>query len=214
MRSFFSTLIVFCMMMSAGVYVWNHMVHATSMAPAVPPSKSSEGSTDTGGDTQNDGERIALETLEAKAGVESFESDARKPNPADPRGGSGVGSSIPLLNRTFRVRKAVQLPFEVPAHAATPRLNGGYRSFLKPGAETGEAEAEIELLVLNERQYREFLANRTGEAVFTAEQSSDQQVNAYLPPTLDRPQSYHLVFLNNSKGPERKFVEADFHVEF
>ena len=214
MRSFFSTLIVFCMMLSAAVYLWNQMGHRTLISPRVPPSKNSEGSTDPGGDTHNDGERIALETLEAKAGVESLQSVAVKPNPADLRSGSGVDTTIPLLNRTFRVRKAVQLSFEVPAHALTPRLNGRYRSFLKAGAEPGEDEAEIELLVLDEGQYREFLANRTGEAVFTAEQSSDQQVNAYLPPTLDRAQSYHLVFLNNSKGPERKFVEADFHVEF
>ena len=208
MRSFFGTLIVFCMMMSAGVYLWDHMRHRTSIAPAVPPSQNSEGL------TESDGERTALAAQEANAGVESLPSVRVKPKPAEFAGGSRVDTTIPVLNRTFPVRKAVQLQFEVPAHAATPRLNGGYRSFLKAGTGTGEDGAEIEVLVLNESQYREFLANQTGEAVFAAEQSSDQQVNAYLPPTLDQPQSYHLVFRNNSKGPARKFVEADFRVEF
>jgi len=31
---------------------------------------------------------------------------------------------------------------------------------------------------------------------------------------MNRAQSYHLLFLNNSRGKEKKFVQADFRMEF
>jgi hypothetical protein len=137
-----------------------------------------------------------------------------KPNPADRVGNSVVGSTMPVLQSTFRVRAAVQVPFQVPPHAATPRLKGSYQSFLKAGSTDSESSADIEFLVLNEQQYVDFLSKRAGEAVFAAEDAQHQEVNAHFPPTLDRPQKYHLIFRNNSKGHEKKFVQADFHMEF
>ena len=138
-----------------------------------------------------------------------------KPVASDHVGGSVVGSGVQILNRMFRVRSAVQLAFDVPAHAATPRLRGSYESFFKQaGSQESDTHAEIEFLVLNERQFADFLKQRAGEATFSADDAHAQDVNTSLPPTMDQPEKYHLIFRNNSRGPERKFVQADFRMEF
>jgi tryptophan 2,3-dioxygenase len=134
---------------------------------------------------------------------------------SDHVGGSVVGSSLQILHRTFRVQSTVQVSFIVPAHAATPRLCGSYESFFKQaGSSDGDNDAEIEFLVLNEEQFAGFLNRRAGEATFSADDAHAQDVNTRLPPTMDQPEKYHLIFRNNSRGPARKFVQADFRMEF
>lgn len=122
---------------------------------------------------------------------------------------------MPIVQTTFRVRGAVQVPFEVPAHAASPRLKGSYQSFLKvPGTQNDDTGAEIAFLVLNDQQFSDFLNGRAGEAAFSADDARQQEVDTGLPPTMNQAQQYHLLFLNNSKGKEKKFVQADFWMEF
>ena len=142
-----------------------------------------------------------------------------KPVASDHVGGSVVGTSNPILHQTFGVRDIVQLPFEVPAHAATPQLLGNYRSFLeRAGAQTSDQEADIEVLVLNEQQYGDFLSGHPSESAFSAEDAHDQDVNTELPPTFGQPAKYHLVFRNNSRNNAhakgKKFVQADFRIDF
>lgn len=147
--------------------------------------------------------------------VEILQAVAYKPAVADHVGGSMVGSSMPLLHQTFKVRNAVDLPFEIPAHAATPRLRGGYRSFFRQsGKETGDAGEDVEFLVLSEQQYSAFLKGRSGETTFSAEDAHAQEIDTTLPPTLDQPAKYHLVFRNNSKKIGMKLVRADLGIDF
>jgi hypothetical protein len=149
-----------------------------------------------------------------KAGLK-VETLPYKPVPSDHVGGSVVGTSSAILHHTFRVRGVVELPFEVPAHAATPQLRGSYRSFLeRAGEQTSDEDADVEFLVLNEQQYDEFLNGHPGEAVFSAEEGHDQDVNTGLPPTFSQPAKYHLLFRNNSHGTGKKVVQADFRVDF
>jgi hypothetical protein len=138
-----------------------------------------------------------------------------KPSASDHVGGSPVGTSNAILQQTFRVAGIVNIPFELPAHAANAQLKGTYRSFVKQGGtSSSDAGADVEFLVLNEKQYGDFLNGRAGEAVFSAEDSHLQEVNTSLPPTLDQPAQYHLVFRNNSRGGGKKVVEADFRLDF
>ena len=156
-------------------------------------------------------------SLEAKAATEvaTLQVLPVKPGASDHVGGSVVGTSMPILHTTFPVRGAVEVRFEVPAHAASPRLEGSYRSFRNmSGVRNDDAGAGIALLVLNERQFNDFLNGRAGEAAFAAEDARQQEVTAGLPPTMNQAQSYHLLFLNNSGGKEKKFVQADFRMEF
>jgi hypothetical protein len=133
------------------------------------------------------------------------------PTPSDHVGGSVVGGTIPILHKTFGVRSAVQLAFEVPAHAASPRLLGSYHSSVQA---SGDGNAAIELLIMNEQQYTAFLHRRTGDCTFSAEEAPAGEVKVSLPPTMNQAARYHLVFCNHSHGGGRKFVKADFRMEF
>ena len=126
---------------------------------------------------------------------------------------SPVGTSSDVLHQTFGVAKAVSLAFEVPAHASNPQLRGTYRSFVR---QVGGApvDADIEFLVLNEQQYGDFAGGHGGEAVFSADDSHAQEVNASLPPTINQPAKYYLIFRNNSRAAEKKLVQADFRLDF
>jgi len=108
----------------------------------------------------------------------------------------------------------VDVPFQVPAHAATPRLRGTFRSFRKEGgADRSDDNANVEFLVLNDQQFTDLVNGHAGEAVFSADAAHEQEVNTSLPPTINRPETYHLVFRNVAKGVN-KSVAADFHVDF
>jgi len=151
--------------------------------------------------------------------VETLQAVPYKPTPSDHVGGSVVGTSNALLHQTFAVHGIVDLPFDVPAHAATPKLRGNYRSFSGRSAANASASgsddaADVEFLLLNEKQYSEFLGGRPSEAVFSAEDSHDQEVNANLPPTFGKPAKYYLVFRNNSRGGGKRLVQADFRIDY
>jgi hypothetical protein len=105
----------------------------------------------------------------------------------------------------------VQVAFEVPAHAASPRLRGTFQSSATPG---GGAAAPVEVLVLSDEQYSQFVNKRAGDAIFDAEDAPAADVNASLPPTFNQPAQYHLIFRNNSRVEGKKFVKADFRMEF
>ena len=151
--------------------------------------------------------------------VETLQPISHKTTALDHVGGSVVGTSSPILHQTFSVASIVNLPFEVPAHAANPQLHGSYRSFVKPaGGKPGETEstdaANVEFLVLNEAQYAEFLNGHDSEAIFSADDAHDQEVNAGLPLTINQPARYFLVFRNSSPKAGKKLVQADFRIDF
>jgi hypothetical protein len=233
MRSLFGLLVTFLVMLGFGSYAWNHMRHVPLVAPpavgkggnATPNFAEAQEAQKIVGFAgplatymaKQDGSPASQAGPEGAAQVETLESIPAKLDPSDHVGGSVVGSTKPILHKTFRVHAAVQLPFEVPAHAASPRLRGTYRSFVKQAGVQGsdaDAEAQIEFLVLNEQQYAQFLNRHAGEATFDAEDAYAQEVNTSLPPTINQSAKYHLVFRNNSRGREAKFVQADFRMEF
>jgi hypothetical protein len=222
MRALFGLLVVAFVLIVGGSYAWNRMRQVPLVAPARFPEKKAADPTE-GQETQKMvkmtgplADYMANEEGSDQAlKVETLEYTPRKPSASDHVGGSVVGSTAAILHKTFGVRAAVELPFEVPAHAASPHLHGSYRSFLKQaGPQIGDPDDAIEFLVLNQQQYDGFLHGHSGEATFSAEDSNDQQVNASLPPTVDQPEKYHLVFRNNSRGHGRKFVQADFRIDF
>jgi hypothetical protein len=134
---------------------------------------------------------------------------------SDHVGGSVLGTSNTILQKTFAVARAMQLPFQVPAHAYNPRLHGTFRSYLQGGKpETNADTANIEFLVLNDQEYNDLVDGHPSDAVFSAEGAHDQEVNAKLPPTLGQPMTYHLVFRNNAHGGPKKLVQADFRMDY
>jgi hypothetical protein len=136
-----------------------------------------------------------------------------RPTASDHVGGSVVGTSIPILNEKFHVSVIVDLPFDVPPHASTPQLRGTFRSFLQASVKpTSDTDADVEFHVLSDQEFSNFLNGKPSEALFSADATHSEEVNASLPPTLNRAVTYHMVFLNNSK--KKKVVQADFRIDF
>jgi hypothetical protein len=72
----------------------------------------------------------------------------------------------------------------------------------------------VEFLLLNETQYDAFLTGHPSDALFPADESHYQEVNVSIPPTFGQPAKYYLVFRNNAGGKAKKFVQADFRIDF
>jgi len=223
MRSLFGLLVMGCVMVAGGTYAWNRMRQVPLVAPAVVPKKALENAP-TYAEAQQAQQSVTLagpladymgkqEAPAASPNAQQVETVTWVPTASDHVGGSVVGSTIPILHKTFRVRSAVQVAFEVPAHAASPRLRGTFQSSLKPGSGGIDPDAAVEFLVLNEQQYSDFLSRRSGESTFSADDAPAGEVNASLPHTMNQPARYHLLFRNNSHGAEKKYVQAGFRME-
>jgi len=163
-----------------------------------------------------------LEALMEKAAAppqttQTEEEPARpwKPHPSDHVAPSPVGTSTTIVHNTFSVISTAKFPFEVPPHAASPQLHGTYHSSAKnSGAQSGGENGDIDLLLINEQQYADFLNGNPADVVYSVDSSHDQDVSLGLPATLDHPVRYYLVFRNSSSKAGKKVVQADFRVDF
>jgi len=147
--------------------------------------------------------------------AEAAAAPVRKPHPSDHVGGSPVGTSASVVNKTFPLTTTARFSFEVPPHAATPQLRGTYRSFLRrTAAESGDEGADVEVLLMSQQQGEDFVHGRSVDPLFSTEPSHDQDVNFGLPSTLDQPAKYCLVFRSAPGSEPRKLVQAEFRVDF
>jgi hypothetical protein len=128
---------------------------------------------------------------------------------------SPQGTSLVVVHKAFTVRSSINFPFEIPAHAAMPRLHGSYKSFVtKLGVQSSEDSANVDFFVFTEDQYADFVRGAAGDSLFLADASHDQTVDVGLPPTMNEPRKYYLVFRNTSGGDAKKAVQADLSVDF
>lgn len=120
------------------------------------------------------------------------------------------------LHRMFPVSDYSQFPFVVPPRQGNTRLRGTFRSFTKRGApdSTSDRTADVELMLLNDQEFDEFLHSRLQSATYELDPSHNQAVDWRVPTTFEGSQTYHLVFSNSAGGVKRKFVEADFTLSF
>lgn len=146
--------------------------------------------------------------------IEVVRASAHRAIASDHVGGSVVGTSMPVLQDKFRVAGIMDLPFEVPAHAATPQFRGNFRSFIQAeGKPTADTDADVDFRLLSDDEFSNFVDNKPSEALFSADATHNQEVNASLPPTLAKPATYHIVFMNTSRKT-KKVVQADFRIDF
>ena len=150
----------------------------------------------------------------ADSDVETIEAKPYVPTASDHVGGSVVGTSNKLLHQTFAVAGTVDLPFEVPAHAYSPQLHGSFRSFIQAGGAPTTAPGDVDFLLLNDQQYAALLEGHPGDALFSADATHDQEVNANLPPTLNQAAKYHLIFRNVSPKTGKRVVHAELQIDF
>lgn len=126
---------------------------------------------------------------------------------------SPVGTTQTILRKTFNLKTSETFPFEIPAHATRPHLHGIFESFAGHVHGTSDETANVDFVLLNQAQYEDFTAQRPSEALMSVEGSHNQAVNYDLPPSLDQPVKYYIVF-RSASGNTKKVVVADFHVEF
>src|SRR5271157_1547196 len=72
---------------------------------------------------------------------------------------SPVGTSQTVLEKTFALKDTATFPFEIPAHATMPHLNGLFVSFAGQAHGASDDTANIDFLVLNEDQQTELQGN-------------------------------------------------------
>jgi hypothetical protein len=138
-----------------------------------------------------------------------------KAHPNDHIAPSPVGTGATIVRKTFAVASTAQFLFEVPPHAASPQLHGSYHSFTRnSGIQSADESGDIDLLLMNDQQYTDFLSGRPVDLVYSVDSSHDQDVSVGLPATQDLPVRYYLVFRNNPDSPGKKVVQADFRVDF
>ena len=221
MRTIVGLMVTSLVLVALASFGWMHVRHTADSfnIQAAPIAEDARQAETTYSEPQDANEPVTLAgplaTYMSKQGPVAVEKvrAVYRPTASDHVGGSVVGTSIPILNEKFHVSVIVDLPFDVPPHASTPQLRGTFRSFLQAsGKPTSDTDADVEFHVLNDQEYSNFLNAKPSEALFSADATHNQEVNASLPPTLNKPATYHLVFLNLTK--KKKVVQADFRVDF
>lgn len=136
-----------------------------------------------------------------------------KPAPTE-RIVSLAGTSQTILQKTFTLNSSTTFPFEIPAHAMQPHLHGIFESALGQAHGPSDDRANVECLILNQEQEDALQANRASDALFSADPSHNQAVNLDLPPSMNQPVKYYLVFRNPDGVKTSKAVNANFRVDF
>lgn len=218
-----------CVLAVAGFYIWTHRVQmAESVAVPQGPvadvyTESSEATEARGmvtisgplADYMSRRSTAPIQTPQPNEPASPSSTSSYKPTQMDLDGDpSPVGTSTPILHKTFEVAALVNLPFDIPRHAANPQMRGTYRSFLPKSKAAVDETADVEFLLLNQQQYNTLLRGQESETVFSAEDGHNREVSIALPPTFAQPARYYLVFRNNSRANGKKLVQADFRVDF
>jgi len=121
-----------------------------------------------------------------------------------------------VLHQVFPVRDQTEFSFVIPPQQANTRLRGTFRSFTKRSDpdSTSDQTADVELMLLNEQEFNQFLHGRMQSATDELDPCHSQVVDWRVPTAFGEPQRYHVVFSNSPGGAKIKFVEADFTVSF
>lgn len=226
MRSLFGLMSAILITIFLGYFTWIHMKHSADSVELQAGTVAHQASTvaqqaRNAEDTytlsqEQDSETLAGPLTSFMRGITKVETiEAKyKPTASDYVGDSVVGTSNKVLHQTFAVTGAVDVPFEVPAHAYSPQLHGTFRSFIQAGGAPTTAPGDVDFLLLSDQQYLSLMRGHASDAVFSADATHDQEVNANLPPTLNEAVKYHLIFRNVSPKTGKRVVQAEFEMKF
>jgi len=143
--------------------------------------------------------------------------DAARPeaHPNDHVALDGPAKPKNFLHAVFPVANYSQFVFVVPPHQTNPKLHGNFRSFTNPGDPDSSSNnaANVDLMLLNEQEFDDFVHGRPGNATYELDSSHSQMVEYVVPSTRDQAREYHLVF-QTSSGGTKIFVKANFTVSF
>jgi hypothetical protein len=134
--------------------------------------------------------------------------------PAEHVSPSPVGTRQMILHKTFPIKTSAIFPFEVPAHAVMPHLQGHYKSYIgQVSVQSTDESANVDFFILNEEQHVDFVRGTPSETLFSAATSHDQDVSVSLPGSQGLSVKYYLVF-RTTPTTEKKVVQADFTMDF
>lgn len=223
MRSLLGLMVSSLIILFLGYFSWMHLQHSADSVElqAGPITEQAHKAAATAAEAQDANQPVTFVgplanfmNHKGDAKPDAIETVTYTPTASDHVGGSVVGTSNEVLHQTFPVAGTVDLPFEVPAHAYNPQLHGSFRSFIQAGRAPTTAPGDVDFVLLNDEQFSDLLGGHPSDALFSADASHDQEVNANLPPTLDQPAKYHLIFRNTSPKIGKRVVQADFQIDF
>jgi hypothetical protein len=141
-----------------------------------------------------------------KESQNSFDHVVRTPTPAPQR----------VLHKTVTVRKYVTSDFEVPPHCLNPRLRGTFKSYRyeDKGSRTSDDAANIDLLLLDEQQYSDFMRGPSEATTRMVNAAYEREIDWALPATFETSRKFYLVFNNSTGKPKTKVVDTDFTLSF
>lgn len=116
-----------------------------------------------------------------------------------------------FLHQIFPLHRAVKVEFLVAARAKNARLHGRADSWIE--ATDGKRSAAVEILLLTESEYADFLHGH-GTASRFSEASSKQSIDWLLTSTSDAPVRYFLVFRNPADDGQIRQVDANFSLDY
>jgi len=149
----------------------------------------------------------------------SKKQDTQAKQSSEPQSGDHVALDDPadakrLVHSVFPVENYRQFPFVIPPHQMRPKLHGDFQSFTNKNDPNSSSEASnVDVLLLDDRQFDDFVHGRTGETTYQLESSHTQTIDYAVPATSDDARQYHLVF-QASPGGSKIFVKADFRLTF
>jgi len=150
-----------------------------------------------------------IETDSATADIES-EEQAKTESTAAVMNPDGLGRAstdeyapLSLCHGKINLVTTRVYPFEVPAHVLSPRVTGHIASM----ADT----RGVEVILLNQQQYAEYLQGQAGDAIFANELRTGD-LDVALHSGSSQPQKFFLILNNLEKQPQK--IGADFKVSF
>lgn len=150
----------------------------------------------------------------SKQGTPKPKDEGQEISAADHVDASELPASRNFLHKQFTVTNYSEFAFTLPPHIVNPTLRGNFRAFTKGSSGSASSKpADIDLILMNEQEFDDFVHGRPADATYEADSSPSQTLNYAVPPTHDRAQAYHLVF-RNSGGSRVTVAEADFTVSF
>jgi hypothetical protein len=215
MKTWFGWLIAGCVLFVLGSMAWNyrHRVAVPAADTYAQPQATYPESQEAQRMVEVTGPMADYVRRKSAIQIETLQPVAQRKSELDRAGETPVGTSRVLLQQSFTISKAVDVPFELPPHAATPQLRGTYHAYAQAGVASAD-EANVELLLFTEQQFADFVNGRPGDALFSADGAHDEDMNFSLPPTYTKPAKYFLVFRNEAPKPAKRIVQADFRIDF
>ncbi|HEY6185870.1 MAG TPA: hypothetical protein VIW67_26750 [Terriglobales bacterium] len=139
-----------------------------------------------------------------------------KPEETTPMVQSVVPPEQHIVHKTFSVQKYESFEIAIPAHCLHPRLHGNFKSFRygEQGNRSSDEAANVDVLLLDEQQFKVFSSGPLEEGTRSAQNTHDQEIDWALPASYNDDRKFYLVFNNATGKPKTKMIDADLTLSF